>query len=64
MSQSLSVDPGSPMWVHRVAHSVESAAAANGLRVSFRQVETPEGTVVSILLAPPPPISCPVNPNP
>jgi hypothetical protein len=64
--QSLTVEEGSPLWVHRAAHFAESAGNANGLRVSFRQVSTPDGPVVSIILAPPPPIvsESPPNPNP
>jgi hypothetical protein len=64
--QSLTVEEGSPLWVHRAAHFAESAANSNGLRVSFRQVQTPEGPVVAILLAPAKPIDCPSpsNPNP
>lgn len=64
--QSLTVEEGSPLWVHRAAHFAESAGNANGLRVSFRQVSTPDGPVVSIILAPPAPIlaESPPNPNP
>lgn len=58
MSQQagLSVSPDSPLWVQRVAHTVNSAAEANGLRLAFRQVDTDDGPVLSILLGPPKPL--------
>lgn len=62
--QNLTVEEGSPLWVHRVAHFAESTGNANGLRVSFRQVLTPDGPVVSIILAPPAPILAECLPNP
>lgn len=52
----LSVEESAPLWVHRVAHTVEAAATANGLQVAFRQIETATGPVISIILGPPPPI--------